>query len=119
MRATRTPQHENGAILGLPPTRQRRGHLVPRVRIEYDVGAVRNPALLPLSTASRVVTSAAPAVGGQRMPRRRGMDRQLERCCGLDVHKETIAACVRIGGRSGAATQHVQTFGTTAGELLA
>ena len=26
------------------------------------------------------------------------MDRQLERCCGLDVHKETIAACVRIGG---------------------
>jgi Kef-type K+ transport system membrane component KefB len=25
------------------------------------------------------------------------MDRQLERCCGLDVHKETIAACVRIG----------------------
>jgi transposase len=46
------------------------------------------------------------------------MDRQLERCCGLDVHKETIAACVRIGGRSGAATQHVQTFGTTAGDLL-
>jgi hypothetical protein len=27
------------------------------------------------------------------------MERQLERCCGLDVHKETIAACVRIGGR--------------------
>ena len=46
------------------------------------------------------------------------MDRQLERCYGLDVHKETIAACVRIGGRSGAATQHVQTFGTTAGDLL-
>ena len=46
------------------------------------------------------------------------MDRQLERCCGLDVHKETVAACVRISGRSGAATQHVQTFGTTAGDLL-
>jgi transposase len=46
------------------------------------------------------------------------MERQLERCCGLDVHKETIAACVRIGGRSGRAVQHVQTFRTTAADLL-
>jgi transposase len=46
------------------------------------------------------------------------MDRQLERCCGLDVHKETIAACVRIGGRSGRAAQHVQTFRTTAADLV-
>ena len=46
------------------------------------------------------------------------MERQLERCCGLDVHKETIAACVRIGGQSGRAVQYVQTFRTTAAELL-
>ena len=46
------------------------------------------------------------------------MDRQLERCCGLDVHKETIAACVRIGGRRGPAEQHVQTFRTTAADLV-
>jgi hypothetical protein len=46
------------------------------------------------------------------------MERQLERCCGLDVHKETIAACVRIGGQSGRAAQYVQTFRTTAAELL-
>jgi transposase len=46
------------------------------------------------------------------------MDRQLERCCGLDVHKDTIAACVRIGGRTGHATQHVQTFRTTAADLI-
>ena len=46
------------------------------------------------------------------------MDRQLERCCGLDVHKATIAACVRIGGRTGHVTQHVQTFRTTAGDLI-
>jgi len=46
------------------------------------------------------------------------MDRQLERCCGLDVHKETIAACVRIGGRGGRAAQHVQTFRTTAADLV-
>lgn len=34
------------------------------------------------------------------------------------MHKETVAACVRIGGRSGKTEQHVQTFGTTVGELL-
>jgi transposase len=46
------------------------------------------------------------------------MERQLERCGGLDVHKETVAACVRVGGQTGKAEQHVQTFGTTVGELL-
>jgi transposase len=46
------------------------------------------------------------------------MERQVERCGGLDVHKETVAACVRVGGRTGQAEQHVQTFGTTGGELL-
>ena len=46
------------------------------------------------------------------------MERQLERCCGLDVHKESIAACVRLGGRTGKAEQYVQTFGTTVAELL-
>ena len=37
------------------------------------------------------------------------MERQLERCGGLDVHKETVAACVRVGGRTGKAEQYVQT----------
>jgi hypothetical protein len=45
------------------------------------------------------------------------MERQLERCGGPDVHKETVAACVRVGGRTRKAGQHVQTFGTTVGEL--
>src|SRR5262245_49162301 len=46
------------------------------------------------------------------------MERPLERFGGLDVHKETVAACVRVGGRTGQAEQHVQTFGTTIGALL-
>ena len=47
------------------------------------------------------------------------MERVIERCGGLDVHKKTVAACVRVPGPNGTRTQHVQTFGTTAGELLA
>ena len=46
------------------------------------------------------------------------MERQLERCAGLDVHRDTVAACVRVPGRGGHREQHVRTFGTTAAELL-
>jgi hypothetical protein len=27
------------------------------------------------------------------------MERQIERGCGLDVHRDTVAACVRVPGR--------------------
>jgi hypothetical protein len=47
------------------------------------------------------------------------MERALERCAGLDVHKATIAACVRVPGPRGSRAQHVETFGTTAAALLA
>ena len=47
------------------------------------------------------------------------MERQIERGCGLDVHRDTVAACVRVPGAMGDREQHVRTFGTTAAELLA
>jgi transposase len=47
------------------------------------------------------------------------MERRIERCCGLDVHRDTVAACVRVPGVEGQREQHVRTFGTTAAELLA
>ena len=47
------------------------------------------------------------------------MQRLIERACGLDVHKKSIAACVRIPDADGERRQEVRTFGTTAVELLA
>jgi transposase len=48
------------------------------------------------------------------------MERMIERCAGLDVHKKTVAACVRVAGtKRGQRVQHVKTFGTTTVELLA
>jgi hypothetical protein len=47
------------------------------------------------------------------------MERVVERGCGLDVHKKTVAACVRVPGARGGRAQHVRTFGTTTPELLA
>jgi transposase len=47
------------------------------------------------------------------------MERVIERAAGLDVHKKTVTACLRVPGPAGDREQEVQTFGTTAAALLA
>ena len=47
------------------------------------------------------------------------MDCMISRCAGLDVHKATVVACVRVPGPDGARATHVHTFGTTTADLLA
>ena len=41
------------------------------------------------------------------------------RCCGLDVHKDTVVACRLVTEPSGAVTREVRTVGTTTAALLA
>lgn len=40
------------------------------------------------------------------------------RCAGLDVHQQTVVACVRIHGPDGRAQQETRTFGTDTAALL-
>lgn len=47
------------------------------------------------------------------------MDVLVECCCGLDVHKDTVVACVRTPARDGSRAEEIRTFGTTTVELLA
>jgi transposase len=47
------------------------------------------------------------------------MERLLERCAGLDVHKQTIVACARVPDGRGGRQHAVHTFGTTTEALLA
>jgi transposase len=47
------------------------------------------------------------------------MDVIHRRCCGLDVHRKTVVACVRVMEGAGRAHGAVRTFGTMTGELLA
>lgn len=42
----------------------------------------------------------------------------LERVAGLDVHKKTVAACVRVPGPGRTRRQEVRTFGTAVPDLL-
>ncbi len=46
------------------------------------------------------------------------MDTLYRFCAGLDVHKETVAACVRRVDAAGKVARDIRTFGTTTGELL-
>lgn len=47
------------------------------------------------------------------------MDIVIARCGGLDVHKATVAACVRVQGPTGHIAQEVRTFATTTTQLRA
>src|SRR3954467_389334 len=47
------------------------------------------------------------------------MQALIERCCGLDVHQETVVACLLIGAASARARKEVCTFRTVRRELEA
>jgi transposase len=47
------------------------------------------------------------------------MDVVHPRCCGLDVHKQTVVACVLISSPTGQPDKTLRTFGTLTDELLA
>ena len=47
------------------------------------------------------------------------MDTVIARCAGLDVHKDTVMACVRLPADGGDRRRVVQRFGTTTTDLMA
>ena len=47
------------------------------------------------------------------------MDVLIERCCGLDIHKRRITACVLTPGERGKPRREVRSFETTVAQLLA
>jgi transposase len=48
-----------------------------------------------------------------------GIQVRFERVSGLDVHRDTIAACVRVPGTKSERREEVRTFGTMTADLLA
>jgi transposase len=46
------------------------------------------------------------------------MDVVNERCCGLDVHKQTVVACVIVPGSGRLPQREIRTFGTMTADLL-
>ena len=50
--------------------------------------------------------------------RRTTVETLIERCAGLDVHKDTVVACVRLPRAGGQRQVDIRSFGTTTGQLL-
>ncbi len=46
------------------------------------------------------------------------MDRLIQRCAGLDVHKASVTACVRVPGQDGDRQSQTRTFRTTTAGLV-
>ena len=47
------------------------------------------------------------------------MDVVYEQCCGLDIHKRTVVACLLTPGTTGEPVKVVRTYGTVTSGLLA
>src|SRR5215216_4338629 len=47
------------------------------------------------------------------------IDAIYERCCGLDIHKRTVVACIIVPGSSRQSRKDIRTFGTMTDDLLA
>src|SRR4051794_41470614 len=92
--------------------------LVPRARVLVGPGAPRAPRTVarPLgrSTHPRLRLSGAPR---RRRPQREAiMDVLYARCAGLDIHRDTIVACVRLA-EAGGGVRLVETFAATPADL--
>src|SRR5215470_6273674 len=69
----------------------------------------------PRSTIFRVLVVGSPS---RRRVRRELWEVLHPRCCGLDVHKETVVACVRLA-IDGKVVKESRTFSTTTADLIA
>ncbi len=47
------------------------------------------------------------------------MDTLYPQCCGLNVHKREVVACLLTPGADGLPTKAIRTFGTMTGDILA
>lgn len=93
-------------------------------RDRFDYGArspkdnrVWRPRVAPsvrLSTQGNILTTRAL----RQVVRRNDMKIVVKRCCGLDVHKRTVVACVLILDERGRVHKETRTFGTTTPELM-
>jgi hypothetical protein len=71
------------------------------------------------STRRKVVNASAPSTDDTSSKEGIEMEVVYERCCGLDVHKKSVTACVLITEADGSVKKSVRTFPTMTADLLA
>ena len=116
-----TPHHENGAIMCLGRRSGNVGLLwycESARKLTWKLSVPRIGACEPVEQ-SRDEQEASPSDGRRPSEEAARMEQLIERCAGLDVHKQTVTACVRVPGTARARESHVRRFGTTSADLLA
>src|SRR5947207_6990590 len=103
--------------VGTRPPGPRRGGIGTSSPSPIWRGSFRHPALLLLSTPSKLGRTKLLRAVARSTARRATMERVIERGAGLDVHKKSVTVCVRVPGPE-SRRQEVQTFGTTAAALF-
>src|SRR4051812_1275330 len=83
-----------------------------------DPGCPEAPPTVAVSTQTMLCDRWAPPSAAHER-RTRAMDVVYERCCGLDVHKKSVVACLLISRSGGEPLRAVRTFGTMTEDLLA
>src|SRR6266568_211811 len=86
---------------------------------QSDAGASGTPKCCYEHATQTPCKEAPPGVDPCRQGGRSPMDQLIERCAGLDVHKKTVAACLRVPGPQGERRQETRTFSTMTDGLLA
>src|SRR4051812_9939370 len=88
---------------------------------QLDPGCPQAPSIVAPAREARTAESAyRPAPRPAVITRREGaVDVVYERCCGLDIHKKTVVACLITPGEGTAAQKAIRTFGTMTEDLLA
>lgn len=82
-------------------------------------GVPRHHRLLPVSTQSRRSTGWTPhSVVSNNPWEGKPMDVRYERCCGLDIHKKVVTACLITPGPDGRPHKEIRSFGTMTDGLL-
>src|SRR3954468_619252 len=114
----------NGAQRMLLPRRlsaqRSRQHWCREPVAKFDPGGSRHHRLLlPWgSTHSRLCDIGPPPLRPSLGRRCRMVAVVYDRCCGLDVHQQTVVACLITPGPDGQPAKEVRTFGTMTADLL-
>lgn len=97
--------------------------------LRHRIGLVRPSPVLSGMREPRVPTTVATSANLRlrvmrllwtvNPARRQIVETLVERCAGLDVHKNTLMACIRVAGPKGERRVEHHRFGTTTNELLA
>src|SRR5436190_12525 len=85
---------------------------------EFGPGVPGHHRLLPLSTQSRRFVRGAPHSVVSITRPEAAMDVVYERCCGLDIHKKIVVACLIIPGSERRPMKEIRSFGTMTSDLL-